>query len=177
MASLSIYALYNHAPWIFDDLAYPDELNKQKIIDQILLECFELELLYPDPDFMKKCIDTWSFSECDVWSKLYETTVLEYNPIWNKDGTISVEQKGEYNNDGTNTTSVKGFNSDSWAEHTQGRITESGDTTGAEIRREQGNIGVTTTQEMIRQERDVAEFNIYAYIADSFKKRFCLLIY
>ena len=177
MASLSIYALYNHSPWIFDDMACPDELNKQKIIDQILLECFELELLYPDPYFMKKCIDTWSFSESEVWIKLYETTVLEYNPIWNKDGIISIERKAEYNDDGTNIGSVKGFNSDAWAEHTRGTTNATGDTSGMEIRKEQGNIGVTTTQQMIKEERDISEFNIYAYIADSFRKRFCLLVY
>lgn len=40
-----------------------------------------------------------------------------------------------------------------------------------------GNIGVTTTQEMIKQERDVAIFNMMDYIIASFKRRFCLLIY
>lgn len=177
MASLSIYALYHHAPWIFDDLTYPDELNKQKIIDQIIMECFELELLYPDPYFMKYLIDTWSFSESDVWSKLYETTVLEYNPIWNKDGVINIERSGEYEDDGTSVSSVKGFNSNAWTEHTKNQTNSSGDTLGHEIRKEQGNIGVTTTQEMIRQERDIADFNIYAFIADSFRKRFCLMVY
>lgn len=40
-----------------------------------------------------------------------------------------------------------------------------------------GNIGVTTTQQMIEQERAVVKFNITDYIIDSFKRRFCLLIY
>lgn len=40
-----------------------------------------------------------------------------------------------------------------------------------------GNIGVTTTQQMIEQERNVVEFNIYDYITESFKKRFCILVY
>lgn len=42
---------------------------------------------------------------------------------------------------------------------------------------EQGNIGVTMTQELIERERAIMEFNIYDYIIRSFKRRFCLLIY
>jgi hypothetical protein len=40
-----------------------------------------------------------------------------------------------------------------------------------------GNIGVTTTQQMIEAERNVVKFNIVDYIVEDFKKRFCLLIY
>lgn len=40
-----------------------------------------------------------------------------------------------------------------------------------------GNIGVTTTQQMIQQEREISEFNIYEYITKSFVKRFCLQVY
>lgn len=42
---------------------------------------------------------------------------------------------------------------------------------------EQGNIGVTTTQSMIQEEREVDKFNLDDYIIDSFKKRFCLMVY
>lgn len=40
-----------------------------------------------------------------------------------------------------------------------------------------GNIGVTTTQQMIEQERNISEFNIYDYIVRSFKRRFCIMLY
>lgn len=40
-----------------------------------------------------------------------------------------------------------------------------------------GNIGVTTTQEMITEEREVVKFNIIDFIIDSFKNRFCILVY
>lgn len=43
--------------------------------------------------------------------------------------------------------------------------------------REFGNIGVTTTQQMIESERNVVKFNIVNYIVEDFKQRFCLLIY
>lgn len=51
--------------------------------------------------------------------------------------------------------------------------------TGTESRtlHSKGNIGVTTTQQMIEQERNISEFNIYDYIVRSFKRRFCLMLY
>lgn len=40
-----------------------------------------------------------------------------------------------------------------------------------------GNIGVTTTQQMIESEREVSKFNIYDYITGDFINRFCLEVY
>ena len=40
-----------------------------------------------------------------------------------------------------------------------------------------GNIGVTTTQKLIREQREVDKFNLYDIITDEFKMRFCVLVY
>ena len=41
-----------------------------------------------------------------------------------------------------------------------------------------GNIGVTTSQQMLEQEIELApKLNVINYIIDSFKQRFCLLVY
>ena len=40
-----------------------------------------------------------------------------------------------------------------------------------------GNIGVTTTQEMIREQRSIDRFNLYDIIIEDFKMRFCILVY
>jgi hypothetical protein len=40
-----------------------------------------------------------------------------------------------------------------------------------------GNIGVTTSQEMVEAEIKVAQHNIYTIIIDDFKKKFCLSVY
>ena len=39
-----------------------------------------------------------------------------------------------------------------------------------------GNIGVTTTQEMLEAQRKLVRYNVYNEIADSFKEEFCLYI-
>lgn len=41
----------------------------------------------------------------------------------------------------------------------------------------EGNIGVTTTQSMINEQREVVKFNIYDYIIEEFKQRFCIMVY
>lgn len=40
-----------------------------------------------------------------------------------------------------------------------------------------GNIGVTTTQKLIREQRSIDLFNLYDIIIEDFKMRFCILVY
>lgn len=40
-----------------------------------------------------------------------------------------------------------------------------------------GNIGVTTTQKLIREQREVEKFNLYDIIIEEFKERFCIMVY
>lgn len=40
-----------------------------------------------------------------------------------------------------------------------------------------GNIGVTTTQKMIEEQRELVKFNVIDYIIEDFKKKFCLKIW
>lgn len=40
-----------------------------------------------------------------------------------------------------------------------------------------GNIGVTTTQEMIKQQREIVQFNLTDYIVQDFKRHFCVMVY
>lgn len=66
-------------------------------------------------------------------------------------------------------------------QHTRGESWQTGNenekTTFTHGWSRQGNIGVMSTQDLIKQEREVVLFNIYRFIADSFHKEFCLDIY
>ena len=44
-------------------------------------------------------------------------------------------------------------------------------------KRETGNIGVTTTQQMIREQREIVTFNMYTYIIELFKKELMVQVY
>ena len=78
----------------FTDRGYDDlfltgwDLNKDTLVENLLMELAELNVLYTDPAFMKYAITTWSKKNKAVWQALYETLFFKYNPIWNKDGTL-----------------------------------------------------------------------------------------
>ena len=78
----------------FTDRGYDDlfltgwDLNKDILVENLLMELAELNVLYTDPAFMKYAITTWSKKNKAVWQALYETLFFKYNPIWNKDGTL-----------------------------------------------------------------------------------------
>lgn len=160
---LSITGMYEYDNTLFDGLdvpTYTDKnnvthvVNKTDVINSILLNCAELEVIYPSFDTMKLAIGVWSAAEQDTWKKMFATQKAEYNPLWNVDADI------------VNTGSVMGFNeSSSWSPAAK------------EEQRRTGNIGVTATQDLIQKERDIADFSIIRFITESFKKRFCLLIY
>ena len=246
---LSILGLYTEYNNIFSKLSVPENVNKQLVIDNILAECAELEILYPNPEFLEFIIGRWSEKEKPVWDKLYKTTTYVYEPIRNYDRTEEVTetavtsgtknanaetgesktatvnkessdsssgnatQHTENGTTGSDTEKVSGYNAEDFVnskkvdttrtdnntitgnissntantenvkntESNSGTMKHAENSSGNETRtrsvRMFGNIGVTTTQQMINEERDVVKFNIVDYIVDSFKKRFCLLIY
>lgn len=224
-ATLSILGLYQREPTLFDELELPGSMNKEVLIDNILYEAATLEAYYPDPNFMKFMIGRWSFMNQSVWQKLYDTTVLEYNPIFNYDRTEEWSENeqmldkrtlagteretstdnssGEIRSSGTvqSELNVSGYNESSYVPREQtietpdtltsntsetDRIVsiDKNDTENMDRKRDNirtgrafGNIGVTTTQQMIQQERETVLFNMYKVITDSFIERFCLMIY
>lgn len=160
---LSIMGMYEYDNSLFDGLdvpTYTDKNNvvhvvdKNKVIQSILLNCAELEILYQNLDTMKIAIGVWSAAEQDTWKKMYATVMMEYNPLWNVDADI------------VNIGSVMGFNeSTNWSDAAK------------ETQRRTGNIGVTASQDLIQKERDIADFSIIRFITESFKKRFCIMVY
>lgn len=187
---LSILGMYNYDESVFDNLVFPEGVDKELLINNILLDNAELSLVYSDLDFMKTIIGVWSSSELDIWNKLYKTFNEEYNPLWNVDEntteTRDIDRTDNVLNKdaGSNINSVKAFNSDAWSEHdkvdTSGNSETNSDGTIHEVftRRRGGNIGVTMSQQLLEAELNVRpKLNIYKYISNSFKNRFCNMIY
>lgn len=59
-----------------------------------------------------------------------------------------------------------------------GTEAETGEHSNSRTGRVHGNIGVTTSQQMLKAEFDLApEINMYNIITHSFRNRFCLLVY
>lgn len=177
-ATLSIVGLYIWDDHIFDGLnALPQEIEKSDVVGNILRACGDLELMWPDWDFMKDAIDEWAFKNMKTWTDLYASTRFTYDPIANVDATITINRGGSNGGTVTNESSVAAYNTATLQPEAKTVTTPSttwGDTS-TETRK--GNIGVTATQDLIQKQREVVQFNIYDFIAESFKKEFCLMVY
>ena len=226
-ANMSTLGLFTWDNTLFALMVIPEGMNKDTLVDNILAETAELEVLYSNPTVMKNLIGVWSQKNLDMWTKMYETTQYEYNPIdnynrieeGNETGTGSSTQGGTDTNrntrtlGGSDTTSgsatnghwVAGFdstpsgNNDGLVKQmrdegnrtettTYGKTdTDSGSYTygktvanqnsNAHYLHAHGNIGVTTTQKLIKEERQIDRFNPYDMIIEDFKMRFCILVY
>lgn len=176
-AKITIAGLLISDENVFSDLVLPEGLDRDLVIDTIVEKCMMFEVLYPDPEFMRKMINVWSKGCLEVWEHLNKTLHYEYNPIWNKDGKYVEERVLNTSSSAENTGQVAAFNSSAFQNATHATGSGKGSEGEKITRTEQGNIGVTTTQQMIKEEREIAEFNIYTYIADDYKNRFCLLVY
>lgn len=163
--TLSLLGLYKYNEQLFDGLRIPKGVDKDTIVQNLLAETAEFEILYPDPEFMANMIAVWSAKELPVWEELEKTRHYNYDPISNYD------RNEESTNTGESLGKVAGYNATDL-------VNSSGASTDVKRRaRMWGNIGVTTTQQMINEQREVVKFNISDYIIESFIKRFCVLVY
>lgn len=180
-ALLSIIGLYQADETIFDDMQIPAALDRETLVQKILFNLAELNVIYTDPEAMKAAIWMWSSSRINVWNHLQETTEYEYNPIWNKDGTIKEKEtrdlKGKLT--GTDHDDVSAYDASDYQNRDRTRISHDSADSGtiSRERTEQGNIGITSTQQLIKEEREIAEFNLYDLITEEFKKEFCVMVY
>lgn len=180
-ATLSLIALYQYNHSLFNGLKLPNSINRDIFIDNLLVECAEFEILYSDPEFLGNMISVWSGKQLSVWEKLEDTLNYEYDPISNYDRKEEWkddnEEKSE--NNGNSLGKVAGFNSTELVESSGAEtlVTRNASNISKKSGRMWGNIGVTTTQKMINEQREVVKFNLSDYIIDEFKRRFCLMIY
>lgn len=204
-ATMSLWGLWKYDNTVLDYLQLPAALDPDTVKNNLLMETASLEILYPDPDFLKKAIGIWSEKQLPVWQQLYDTTQYEYDPIANYDRTEHVVETTEGSTTGSSsgessstssgsssTTSKKtAYNSNAFADsgktESQGQQTDSS-SDSAESSQERsdsrtldstvrGNIGVTSTQQLIQAQRDVVQFNVIDHIIHDFITRFCVMVY
>ena len=203
---LTLRGMYEYNPNLFDGITLPEKVDHDLTVSTILDYCGSNEVRYPDMtmltarilDFFK--IWQWKFD------KLAKTLDLEYNPIENYDryedskhGTVhsgkDITENGGKTTvtpDTTTENNYYGFNlaegprpvdkstisgsdvtqSESESSLTHGHIEDL--TIDSHIH---GNIGVTTSQQMIQSEKELADFSIYYSIAMQFEDAITLPIY
>ena len=258
---------------LFDLFELPEDIDRDTCIDNIMLECGELETLYSEPDFMRAAIGTWSKKHYWTFDKWAKALKIEYEPLENYDRTEDWWDHSKKDNDNTRTldhqdkrildtqnkrtldtenkrtldtqdeetrnitdkttydkttgtvNEVSAFDSSTYQPADQSTMDEDGtvtvdgtgtdtfkhtgtdtmnntgtdtlDNTGTDTvnysgtikdaggetvnsshgGRIHGNIGVTTSQQMLQSELDIARFNLINQITDLFLTELCICVY
>ena len=199
---LAMNTFFNNAGGdLFQGLTLPEGLAKNTLTNNILLQGGEFEVLYSDPFFFKNAISIWADREADTFKRWVDALAIEYAPLENydrhenwtdtldSDGTSRTTGTNDTSTSGTVTTDVSAYDSTGYqpkekvttAETIDNDTTENNtstlDNTGMHAGRIHGNIGVTTSQQMLEAELDLGYWNIYSRITDMFLKEFCIMIY
>ena len=230
---ISLLGLANWTNDLFSQMHWPDPFlpttvdeeeidpvrSKDAFLDELYSRTAELEVIYPNPEFMKRMIGSWSLTRLPVWNELWSTTQYTYNPIENYDriedgtdkdthsgtdrygntlartGTDTVTDtpdllvsEGAYNAstadpvNGLTPTSHQGGENVSETEYGSTDTTNGSTSHGHIITTKHdlhvhGNIGVMSTQQMIREQREIVSFNFYDKMIRDFMERFLVLVY
>ena len=187
---MSLLTMYTYDPTLFDDMLLPEGCDRETITSTILSNLAEMEVIYPDVPFMKYMLGIFSKSRITAWTKMYDALEQYYNPLWNKEGTLEETihntNVGDSNNQATGITdhNVTAYNTDDPRLSTRDNAESSAavhstaEGTQQTTRKEYGNIGVTTSQAMLKEEIDVrSSYDIAHLIMAEVKREFCLMIY
>lgn len=296
-----LIGIYNHSHGIFADMLIPEKMSRSTLINSILMECGEMQIVYSEPDTLRFMIRVWSERNIIRWQRLVDTTLYDYNAIYNYDRTeehvrknntyelngmarntktdgstsangstgevregtenvvadgvnsttrtpnltdkneygsrevyditdidnggtkrfrsgynapteIAVEREetnnkhvktGNTGHEGADTLKRTGTEKTDGTAHvetdtkTASKMEGSTENTGTskgnvqervndqrarneyntEIVRAYGNIGVTTTQKMLQEEREIVDYDVISVIVSDFKRQFCVLVY
>lgn len=77
--TMTMIGMYKVDQTLFDNMILPSELNRDLVINAILMRSGEFETLYPDIDFMKLSIGVWSRK----WNKTFTDWVKGQKATWN----------------------------------------------------------------------------------------------
>lgn len=174
----TIYAYdYYLEDGLFSNMNLPDGIDADIVKSQILLECGEMQPLYTNPEFMQNMIGWWS----DKWYHTFEKWItainIQYDPLNNYDRTEEWTDQIYSSSSGSADTKKSAYDSATLTPYDKVETSDSGNSFDTRNGHTYGNIGVTTSQQMLTQELDIAKWNIYEHIKDCFMQEFCIMIY
>lgn len=205
MATLTLIGLYNYDNTLFDNWTLPDGVDADTLKNTILLDGGEFEALYSDIDFLKLAIETVADKWYRTFEKWTSALNLTYDPIynydryesWTDDGTTkntdTTTNKGTAQSSGksVNNSFVNAYDNNTLVQdaQTEASQTEQANTSNTNNSTQNGshntehtghiygNIGVTTSQDMLKAELDLARWNLYEHIASVFIRELCIMVY
>lgn len=84
-AKATLLGMYRYDNTLFNELVLPAGIDKDLFISTLMLKSAEFEILYSDPDFMKKSIGVWGAKWYRTFAEWLRGTQASFNPIHNYD--------------------------------------------------------------------------------------------
>lgn len=190
---------------LFANLLLPEGISKDTLTNNILNQGGEFEVLYANPYYLKESIGTWSAVHYDTFDRWVKALAIEYEPLENYNryedytdvtdrdmtGTSESESSSTSDTTSSNENTRSAFDSSSYQpnekdEGSSGNetsatdsatVTNEDDTTFTHSGHLHGNIGVTTSQQMLESELDIGYWNIYSRITELFLHDFVIPVY
>lgn len=202
LSKLTLLGLHKYSDGdIWADLTFPEGINKETAIAEILRQCSEFCLLYPDMDYLKAAITAWGIKWYFTFEKWITVINTEYEPLWNLDVNVEFSDDGTKGGsrsgttgantsiNGTNTHQNAAYDSDEFKNAEKDTQANTSNSTGSSSEtwsetdgndheeHRYGNQGITQSQQMLMSEINVRTWNIYSHIADIFANEFCITLY
>lgn len=182
MAKLSILGLYTWNNTLFDDMQLPDQLDKNVLVENILNDYAEMEVIYPDGDFMKQAVTQWSAMRLHAWERMQTVLYENYDPFINikRDENRTITQTRNLSSDGVNTNQVTAWNTSTFAdrERDNSNVKDTGTISTTEHFHVEGDSAITDAQDVLKKEMEVRiKYDLYHIIESEFKERFLLMLY
>ncbi len=152
LSKLTLLGLHKYSDGsIWDDLQFPEGINKEIAVNEILRQCSEFSLLYPDMEYLKSAIAAWGRKWYFTFNKWITVINTEYEPLWNLDVHIDITDDGNKSGDKSGTTQGS----------TQGTVT--GSTQGSTTENTTGSTSASTDLDATNTHQNAA------YDSDEFK--------
>lgn len=169
--TISVLGMWQFNNALFDKFTVPAQIDKQDVVDSILLECAELPVVYTNWDILQDAIGLLSKRRLHAWERMATALFEDYNPLHNFD---RYEERGDEESGTADTVNtVNGYNGDAERDRQNINTKRSNNHRGHLY----GNIGVTTSAQMLEGELKIRKQDLISIIVREFKENFCIMVY
>lgn len=199
---IGCYQYYNNQGLdLFEKLTLPEGIDKDTLTSNILLKGGEFEVQSGSPVFIHDAIEIWAKVYEATFTRWLDALAIDYAPLENYDRmehwTDALDGSGSSNSTGTLDTTYddavertkSAYDSSSYQPYDKVTThattdTDTTDSTSTTIDNDSehngrihGNIGVTTSQQMLTQELDMGYWNLYERMTQLFLQEFVIPVY
>lgn len=213
MGRITLFGFLHYDKTLFDDIELPEGIDKDNLIDTIMMESGDLYPYYQQPVYLKRNINNWFKRMLPNFERMVKALTEEYNPLHNydryeesndsrvennrftSDKNTNSSLNNSFDNSGTNNRNVSAYNSGGYQPSNQDVSNNNGSSfsSGADSENIEttntvddnnthtahlyGNIGVTTSATMAREELELRKYDLVLEIAREFERRFITQVY